>query len=67
MTGDNEIEFTCKSLIIDSSYVPLEYFDLDKPIKKISRCILITDRSIFDKRNDENVIKKEKNKSIIID
>jgi len=54
LTGDVGTEFSCKNLIIDSSYVPLEYFNFEKPVKKISRCILITDRSIFD-NSEENV------------
>ncbi len=42
----NELEFSCKHLIMDSSYVPKEYFN-EKNQSYISRCMLITNKSLF--------------------
>lgn len=54
LDDDNEPlkSFNCKHLIMDSSYLPLSCLQQDKIVKQISRCILITDKSIF--QNDQN-------------
>ena len=44
---NNDLEFSCRHLIMDSSYAPKDYFN-DKNIDRISRCILVTDKSLFD-------------------
>ncbi len=44
---NNDLEFSCKHLIMDSSYAPKDYFD-EKNRARISRCILVTDKSLFD-------------------
>lgn len=50
------MEFSCRNLIINSSYVPMRFFDSEKKVKKISRSILIIDRSFFAKtETDENI------------
>jgi hypothetical protein len=58
-TNDSEeLNFSCKHLILEASYVPLELFRSDylSP-KQISKCVLITDKSIFSvEDNNENVI-----------
>lgn len=46
----NELNFNCKHLIIDSSYAPDQFFTEFN--SQISRCILVTDKSIFNKQDD---------------
>jgi len=43
----NDLEFRCKHLVVDSSYAPEDYFNEKNQIS-ISRCILVTDKSLFD-------------------
>lgn len=40
-------DFNCKHLIMDSSYIPLSYLNNDLKFNQISRCILLTDKTIF--------------------
>ena len=52
-----DLKFNCKHLIVDSSYLPDDYYvkasDSTPSSRRISRSVLITNKSIFpDKKND---------------
>lgn len=47
-----EFKFNCKHLIIDSSYAPKEYFN-DLPQNNVSRCVLVTNKSLFNQTENE--------------
>ena len=56
-TDSINFNFKCTNLILDCSYAPLEYFESNLPCEKVSRCILITDKSIFPTEDrEDNVI-----------
>lgn len=55
--------YKCKHLVMDCTYAPLEYLDLNNEKNtEISRCVLITNKSLFPTEDQfENVIEIIKN------
>ena len=48
------LKFSCKHLVLGFSYTPLEYFETNAKAKQISKCVLITDKSIMTLTEGQN-------------
>ena len=51
---NESLKFISKHLILECSYAPLEYFDSNVEARQISKCILISDKSIMPTQDVQN-------------